>query len=135
MAMSTQTLAEGSRLLALLLMDEVQIYTLGEAKTVGFEVTKDMTPAGDPVPALVQSLSLENTVEGITSSAWSVKVRQGTTISAGQAVKVLRCAQEPSLVGRVLLLDKVSENGAAMIRKAVAVSTKPVNQEGKGDLS
>lgn len=134
MVMSTQTLAESSRLMSLLLMDEIQVYTVGDPVTVGFEVVKEMTPVGSPIPALVQSISLENTIEGITSSAWSIKVAQGTPLEAGQAIMVLRCTQEPSLVGRTLLLDKVSENGAAMIRKAVAVSTKPVNQEGKGDL-
>ena len=72
------------------------------------------------------------TIDGITSSAWSVKVRQGTALSAGQAVKVLRCTQEPSMVGKTLLLDKVSENGAAMIRKAVSATFMTVNQEGKG---
>lgn len=134
MVMLTQTLAEASRLLALLLMDEVQIYDVGSPVTVGAEVTRELTAVGEPVPALVQGISLENTIDGITTSAWSIKVSQGTVLSAGQAVKVLRCTQEPSLVGRTLLLDKVSENGAAMIRKAVAASTMVVNQEGKGVL-
>jgi hypothetical protein len=42
---------------------------------------------------------------------------------------------EPDLVGKVLLLDKVSQNGLAMLRKAVASDFDMVNQEGKGGLA
>lgn len=135
MVMSTQTLAESSRLLALLLMDEVQILNVGQPVTVGINVTRELTPVGDPVPALVQSVSIENAIEGTVTQGWSVKVRQGTALDAGQAVRVLRCTQEPSLVGKVLLLDSISQNGAAMIRKAVAQDFEKVNQEGKEGLA
>jgi len=135
MVMSTQTLAESSRLLSLLLMDQVQIMDVSEPVTVGFEVTHVLTPVGDPVDSLVQTVTIENTVEGTVSQAWSVKFRQGTSVEEGQAVKVLRCVQEPSLVGKVLLLDSVSQNGAAMLRKAVAQTFTKVNQEGKEGLS
>lgn len=135
MVMSTQTLAESSRLLALLLMDEVQILDVGQPVTVGINVTRQLTPVGDPVPALVQSVTIENALEGTVSKGWSVKVRQGTALEAGQAVRVTRCTQEPSLVGKVLLLDSITQNGAAMIRKAVAQDFEKVNQEGKEGLA
>ena len=134
MVMSTQTLAESSRLLSLLLMDSVQVLNVGDPRTEGIHVTNELTPVGDPIPALVQSITLENSVDGTVSQGWSVKVRQGTALESGQAVRVLTCVQEPSLVGKVLLLDTVSQNGAAMIRKAVAQDFEKVNQQGKAVL-
>jgi hypothetical protein len=133
--MSTQTLAEAARLLATLLVDTVQVYDVGDPITVGFEVTRSMTPVGQPVPGLVQSTTLQNAVESKTQTTFAVKVAQGTQLVPGQAVKVLTCVQEPQLVGKVLLLDKISLNGAAGIRKAVASDFETVNQEGKEGLA
>jgi hypothetical protein len=133
--MSTQTLTESARQLALaVLKDTVQIMDVGQPVTVGINVTRELTPVGDPVAGLVQTTVLDNAVESLVDSVYSVKVAGGTNIKAGQAVKVISCLMEPSLVGKVLLLDKVSQNGLAMIRKAVATEFKPVNQEGKGGL-
>jgi len=134
-AMSTQTLAESSRLLELVLMDTIQIMDVGEPVTVGHNVTRSLTPVGEPVPGLVQTTTLANAAESRVENTYSVKVRQGTQISAGQAIKVLACVQEPSLVGKVLLLDKFSQNGLALIRKGVASDTTVVNQEGKEALA
>lgn len=135
MAMSTQTLTEAARLLATPLVDYLQIMEVGEPITVGIEVTRALTPVGQPVPGLVQTTTLENAVESRTSNVYSVKVAQGTPLKAGQAVKVVSCVMEPDLAGKVLLLDKVSQNGAAVIRKAVASDYTVVNQEGKEGLS
>jgi len=130
--MSTQTLAEASRLLALsVLTDMVQISTVGAPVTVGFSVVRPLVPAGEPVAALVQTTTLANATESRVENLYSVKVAQGTVLVAGQAVTVTRCTQEPSLVGKTLLLDKVSQNGIALIRKAVATDFDTVNQEGK----
>ncbi|AVJ49212.1 hypothetical protein PBI_BONINO_10 [Microbacterium phage Bonino] len=134
-AMSTQTLAESSRLLELVLMDSLQIMDVGEPVTVGHNVTRSLTPVGTPVPGLVQTTTLANAAESRVENTYSVKVRQGTQISAGQAVKVISCVQEPSLVGKVLLLDKISQNGMALLRKGVASDTTVVNQEGKEALA
>lgn len=131
MAISTLTLDEAARTLATVLIDEVQIYDVAEPVTVGTRVVRGITAVGDPVPGLVQTTVLANAVESRTDSVYSVKVARGTQITAGQAVRVTRCAQEPDLVGKVLLLDKVSQNGAALIRKAVASDATVVNQEGK----
>ncbi|QDP44063.1 hypothetical protein SEA_MCGALLEON_11 [Microbacterium phage McGalleon] len=133
--MSTQTLAESSRLLALLLIDEIQILNVAaEPTTVGFHVTRETTPVGEPVPALVQSTTLENAAESQTSQVFSVKVPVGTPLEAGQAVRVLKAMTEPTMVGKVLLIDKVSENGIAVLRKGVASDFEKVNQEGKEGL-
>ena len=136
MAISTQTLAEASSLLSgQVLVDSVQVYNVGEPVTVGVSVSRALSPAGEPVAALVQTTTLANSAESLTDSVYSVKVAQGTALAAGQAVKVLTCVQEPDLVGKTLLLDKVSQNGLALIRKAVASDWTVVNQEGKEGLA
>jgi len=136
MAMSTQTLGEASRqIAAAVLIDTLQICDVGAPVTVGFQVTRALTPVGDPVPGLVQTTTLENASESMTISIYSVKVPQGTALAAGQAIRVLSCIMEPDLVGKELLLDKVSQNGLAMLRKAVASDFAMVNQEGKGGLA
>lgn len=135
MVMSTQILRDAAALLARELIDTVQILNVGDPITVGPNVTRSLTPVGDPIPGLVQTTVLANAVEGVSENIYSVKVAQGTAISAGQAVRVVTAELEPALVGKVLLLDKVSENGAALIRKAVAQDTNVVNQEGKEVLA
>lgn len=136
MVMSTQTLHDASALLAgAVLVDSVQLLLVGEPVTVGYEVTRPTTEVGDPIPALVQTTTLANAAESLVDNVYSVKVQQGTVIDPGMAVRVITCQQEPTLVGKVLLLDKVSQNGLALIRKAVATDFHTVNQQGKGDLS
>ncbi|AVJ49758.1 hypothetical protein PBI_LUCKY3_10 [Microbacterium phage Lucky3] len=135
MVMSTQTLAEAAKLLTTPFVDSVQLLLVGEPVTVGFEVVRETVPVGDPVAALVQTTTLANAVESQVVNVYSVKVPQGTVIDAGMAVEVLTCQQEPSLVGKKLLLDKVSQNGLALIRKAVASDFHNVDQQGKENLS
>lgn len=135
MVTSTPILDEAARRLSGVLIDEVQLYDVGDPVTVGIHVTRELTPVGDPIPGLVQTTTLENAIESRTESTYSVKVARGTALQAGQAVKVTRCVQEPDLVGKTLLLDKVSQNGAALIRKAVAQDFENVNQEGKEGIS
>lgn len=135
MVMSTPTLAKASRLMTEVLVDRVQLYTGGEPVTVGIHVTREnVEPVGEPIPALVQTTVLQNAAESQTSNLYSVKVAQGTVLEAGMIIGVESCVQEPSLVGKKLLLDKVSENGLALLRKAVASDWDIVNQEGKEDL-
>lgn len=136
MTMSTQILAEAARVLAeATLRDTIQILTVGPPVTVGFEVTRELTPLGDPVAGLVQTTVLENAVESKSSSSYSVKVHAGQLFRPGMAVRVITCELEPELVGKELLIDKVSLNGAAMIRKGVATDFDVVNQEGKEALA
>jgi hypothetical protein len=136
MAMSTRTLAKAGELLSReLLVDELQLYNVGQPTTVGARVSRPLSAVGNPVPGLVQSTVLANAAESRTEGVYVVKVARLTDISEGQAVKVLRCAAEPALVGRILLLDKVSLNGLALIRRAVASVSTVVNQEGKEGLA
>ena len=117
------------------MLDSVQIMDVGDPVTVGFEVTRSLTPVGEPVPGLVQTTTLQNAAESLTVAVYSVKVPLATQISEGQAVTVVSCLMEPDLVGKVLYLDKVTQNGAAMLRKATATDFSIVDQQGKGDLS
>ena len=135
MVISTRTWNEASQLLrSAVLIDSIQIFDVGEPVTTGVHVSLSRSPVGEPIPALVQTTTLANAAESSTDSVYSVKVAQGTALSAGQAVKVLSCRMEPSLVGKTLLLDKVSQNGLAALRKAVASDFEVVNQEGKEGL-
>ena len=132
MVMSTQTLASASSLLDVaLLIDSVDLYSVGDLKTVGIEVERELTLIKPNIRALVQTTTLQNAVESATDNTYSIKVPRETAIEPGQAVKVKTCIQEPSLVGKTLYLDKVSQNGLALIRKAVASDTYNVDQQGK----
>lgn len=132
---STQILTEAARLMKnTILTDSVQIYNVGQPVTSGTKVTRALTAVGDPIPGLVQTTVLAGAVESQVDSTYSVKVAAGSSLAAGQVVKVVSCAAEPALVGKQLLIDKVSENGAAMLRKGVASDFAVVNQEGKNGL-
>lgn len=132
---STQMLTEASALFNThILTDSVQIYTVGDPVTSGVSVSRSLQSSGDAVNGLVQTTVLENAIESQVETSYSVKVPRGTALSAGQAVKVVTCVAEPALVGKTLYIDKVSENGAAMLRKATARDFEQVNQEGKGGL-
>ena len=117
------------------LVDTIQIYTVGAPDTVGFEVTRPLTAVGEPIQGLVQSTTLENAIESRTETIYSVKVARGTPFSPGIAVRVITCVAEPELVGKTLLIDKVSLNGLSLIRKATASDFETINQEGKGDIA
>lgn len=135
MVMSTQTLSEAARLVERsILIDRINLYEAGEPDTQGFEVVRPLTPLANGVPALVQTTTLANAAESRVTNVYSIKVAQGTVLDPGTVVEVDQCVQEPSLTGKKLLVDKVSENGAAMLRKAVASDWTVVNQEGKEGL-
>lgn len=134
--MSTQTWDDAGDLLGqATLVDTLQIMDVGDPMTIGTKVVRLLTPVGTPVAGLVQTTTLANAAESLTVNTYSVKVARKTDIHAGQAIKLLTCRQEPDLAGKVLLLDKVSQNGLALIRKAVASDTTVVNQEGKEGLA
>lgn len=117
-----------------ILLDRIQVGTVGAPVTVGINVTRTFTPVGEPVAGLVQTVSLENTSEGTVTQAVSVKVPKRTELEAGQAVRVEACLAEPGLVGKVFLIDSMSLNGAAMLRKGFASRFDAVDPQGKGAL-
>lgn len=135
MEILTRTLHDSRAMLETVLVDSVQVLDVGSPVTTGVNVTRSLTEAGEPIAGLVQSISLENAIEGKVTQLYSVKVASGTALAPGQAVKVLSCLAEPDLVGQVILLDNVSRNGLSMIRKATGQLSNVVNQEGKEALA
>lgn len=132
MVMSTQTLANAANLMSVaVLVDLIDLFNVGPVKTVGFEATRDLVLVEEDIPAVVQTTTLQNAVESAVVNTYSIKVERGTNIQAGQAVTVKECLQEPELVGKTLMIDKVSQNGLAIIRKAVASDYHVVDQQGK----
>lgn len=136
MVMSIPILDEAAALLSrTVLIDQLQVLTVGEPVTVGAQVTRQLTPAGDPIPGLVQSVTLESVVEGRITQSFSIKVARFTELEPGQAVRVVVSREEPALVGQVILVDTMSRNGAALLRKGTGNLFETVNQEGKVGLA
>lgn len=129
---STQILTDASSMMETsLLVDKVDIFDVGAPITVGFEVETPLDPAFIGFPALVQTTTLNNAVESAVENTYSIKLPSGVAVKAGQVVEIVECDREPSFVGKKLLIDKISQNGLALIRKAVAHDYEVVNQEGK----
>lgn len=136
MVMSTQTLASASSLLDVaLLIDSLDLYDVGELVTEGIHTKRELTLVQSDIRSLVQTTTLQNAVESATDNTYSIKVPRETVMGPGQAVKVTKCTQEPNLVGKTLYVDKVSQNGLAIIRKAVASDTYNVDRQGTEVLS
>ena len=136
MARQTIPLADAGKLLSLVLVDKVQLYTVGPPVTTGIQVTRQLTPLGDPVNGLVQTTTiLSNAAGSLTETTWSVKVAAEVPLQGGMAVQVLMCQQDPSLVGEVLLIDRVNQSGMNLIRKGVSGCFMAVDQQGKAVMA
>ena len=135
MARQTIPLADAGKLLSLVLVDKVQLCTVGTPVTAGIQVTRQLTALGEPVNGLVQTTLLANAVESLTETTWSVKVAAEVPLQGGMAVQVLMCQQDPSLVGEYLLIDRVSQSGMNLIRKGVSGSFMTVDQQGKAVMA
>ena len=135
MARQTIPLADAGKLLSLVLVDKVQIYTVGPPVTTGIQVTRQLTALGEPVNGLVQTTILANAVDSLTETTWSVKVAAEVPLQGGMAVQVLVCQQDPSLVGKYLLIDRVNQSGMNLIRKGVSGSFMTVDQQGKAVMA
>ena len=135
MVRQTIPLADAGKLLSLVLVDKVQLYTVGPPVTTGIQVTRQLTPLGGPVNGLVQTTLLANAVESLTETTWSVKVAAEVPLQGGMAVQVLMCQQDPSLVGEVLLIDRVNQSGMNLIRKGVSGCFMAVDQQGKAVMA
>ena len=135
MARQTIPLADAGKLLSIVLVDKVQIYTVGPPVTTGIQVTRQLAPLGEPVNGLVQTTLLANAVESLTETTWSVKVAAEVPLQGGMAVQVLVCQQDPSLVGEYLLIDRVNQSGMNLIRKGISASFMAVDQQGKAVMA
>ena len=135
MARQTIPLADAGKLLSLVLVDKVQLYTVGPPVTAGIQVTRQLTALGEPVNGIVQTTLLANAVESLTETTWSVKVAAEVPLRGGMAVQVLVCQQDPSLVGEYLLIDRVNQSGMNLIRKGISASFMAVDQQGKAVMA
>ena len=136
MARQTIPLADAGKLLSLVLVDKVQLYTVGPPVTTGIQVTRQLTALGEPVNGLVQTTTiLSNAAGSLTETTWSVKVAAEVPLQGGMAVQVLMCQQDPSLVGEYLLIDRVNQSGMNLIRKGVSGSFMTVDQQGKAVMA
>ena len=132
---STRILDDASSMLATtVLVDKIDVYTRGELITVGYDTERRLDPFAIGYPALVQSTVLANAVESTVDHVYSIKVAQATPLEAGMVVEVKECTQEPDLVGVRLLVDKMSSNGLAIIRKGVASYYSQVDPQGKDEM-
>lgn len=136
MVMSIPTLASAASLMSVaVLIDTLDLYDVGPVRTNGTRTERTLTLVEEDVATLVQATTLQGAVESAVETLYSVKFERTTVVKAGQAIKVKTCNEDPSLVGKTLYLTKVSENGAALIRKAIAATSVNVDQQGTEVLS
>lgn len=135
MAISTLTLTKAKQLMrSEFLIDKINVYHLGGVVTEGYHTFREATLHAAGVPALVQSVTLENAVESVTSTTYSIKVSTDTDLKAGDLIKVTHATNDHTLHGLELLVDKVNTNGLALLRKAVASNFATVDQQGKEEI-
>ena len=94
-----------------------------------------LTAVQHDVQCLVQTTEIPQPTEGVAVQQYSIKVPRGTSLKPGQVVRITRCWREPSLQEVYLLVDSVSENGAALLRKATATRFHQVDGTGKEQIS
>lgn len=137
MVMSTPILDEATEHLRRnILIDELAIFEVGPTITRGFQaMPATLTALQHNVQCLVQTLEIPLPVEGVVVQQYSIKVPRGTKLDPGMAVLVTRCWREPSLQEKYLLVDSVSENGSALIRKATATKFRQLDSTGKEQIS
>lgn len=130
--MLTQILGEASSLMSSeLLVDSLTISSPGINTVVNFEDIRSIEPRVHDVPCLVQTTSVIDSDSGTTSRYFSVKVGKDEDLNPGDYVTITRCDRDQSLVGRSLLIDNVSYNGIALIKKGISKEFENVNSEGK----
>lgn len=136
MVMSTPILGEATEYIRRnILIDQLDICEVGATVTRGFvAVPATITTIQRDVQCLVQTVDIPQPVEGVAVQRYSVKVPRGTRLEPGMAVRISQCWREPTLVDTYLLVDSVSENGAALLRKATATRFHQVDGAGKGRL-
>lgn len=136
MVMSTPILDEATEYIRRnILIDRLDICEVGATVTRGFvAVPATTTVIQHDVQCLVQTTDIPQPVEGVAVQQFSVKVPRGTRLEPGMAVRVSQCWREPTLVDAYLLVDSVSENGSALLRKATATRFHQVDGTGKDRL-
>ena len=136
MVMSTPILDEATEYIRRnILIDRLDICEVGVTVTRGFvAVPATTTVIQHDVQCLVQTIDIPQPVEGAAVQQYSIKVPRGTRLEPGMAARVSQCWREPTLVDTYLLVDSVSENGSALLRKATATRFHQVDGTGKDRL-
>lgn len=129
------TWIKAAKLIDEILTDFIDVYDVGPPDLHEYRTVKTLIPVDSKVLALVQTTTLANASESKVESIYSIKVSRQYSLKAGQVICVRHCFLEPALVNKTLLIDKVSLNGLALLRKAVASDFASVNQEGKDFLT
>ena len=137
MVMSTPILDEATEYIRRnILIDYLDILDVGSTVTRGFQaMPATLTAVQHDVQCLVQTTDIPQPIEGAAVQRYSIKIPRGTSLKPGQAVRITRCWREPSLQGAYLLVDSVSENGAALLKKATATRFHQVDGTGKEQIS
>lgn len=137
MVMSTPILDEATEYIRRnILIDYLDIFEAGPTITRGFQaMPATLTAVQHDAQCLVQTIEIPQPIEGVAVQQYSIKVPRGTSLKPGQVVRITRCWREPSLQGVYLLIDSVSENGAALLRKATATRFHQVDGTGKEQIS
>lgn len=137
MVMSTPILDEATEYIRRnILIDYLDIFEVGPTITRGFQaMPATLTAVQHDVQCLVQTTEIPQPIEGVAVQRYSIKVPRGTSLKPGQVVQITRCWREPSLQGVYLLIDSVSKNGAALLRKATATRFHQVDGTGKEQIS
>ena len=137
MVMLTPILDEATEYLRRnILIDYLDIFEVGPTITRGFQaMPATLTAVQHDVQCLVQTTEIPQPTEGVAVQQYSIKVPRGTSLKPGQVVRITRCWREPSLQEVYLLVDSVSENGAALLRKATATRFHQVDGTGKEQIS
>lgn len=137
MVMSTPMLDEATEYIRRnILIDYLDVFDVGSTVTRGFRaMPATLTAVQHDVQCLVQTTDIPQPVEGVAVQQYSIKVTRSIALKPGQAVLITRCWREPSLQGAYLLIDSVSENGAALLRKATATRFHQVDGTGKEQIS
>ena len=141
MVMSTPILDEATEYIRRnILIDRLDICEVGATVTRGFvAVPATTTVIQHDVQCLVQTIDIPQPgafgdLDGVAVQQYSIKVPKGTRLEPGMAARVSQCWREPTLVDTYLLVDSVSENGSALLRKATATRFHQVNGTGKDRL-
>lgn len=137
MVMSTPILDEATEYIRRnILIDYLDVFDVGPTVTRGFQaMPATLTAVQHDVQCLVQTMDIPQPIEGVAVQRYSIKVPRGTSLKPGQVVRITRCWREPSLQGVYLLIDSVSENGAALLMKATATRFHQVDGTGKEQIS
>lgn len=132
----TQTIASASSIMEdVLLVDLIDIETMQTSYDDEGFPTSEFTTVAAGVSALVQGITDSGTPqEGLMTKQWSIKVSKRTSVNPGVIIKVVESKSQPDMAGFRILVDEVSHQGMALIRKCIGQGFHAVDPQGKDGL-